>query len=367
MNLEDLDFDLENDTGTHLHSSPTGSAFVVAEARNFALNLVGNTTTTKILLNDLHNNNVESNSSLETVEPVALSNLVTIPKNACGVPSRLVQEKISNFHLALGLWCEKEHLTQRAYNRLSEVLQLVTSVANLHSLLHTLRTLQQRCRRQLPLPLLHKTIVPVKHAKQPSGLRNSIHSGMYFFDMRILLATVLSTTKKHVFHTGMADIVDNPTEYWHSRLWGFSIRTCSQDYVVYSNLTPVITLDFVAYFCGSVDCAVRHDCYLGQIVFFGQNQRSNSMLKGKVLLQICRVQKATCSLHPHEILASQIPWTQDKIVLIEKDDCFIQLQQLQYQQTDVHLQRELSTLHNQVLEQHTQLIQYVFNATSRRI
>ena len=262
--------------------------------------------TTKIPLNDFHDSDVKNNSSLETVEPVAPSNSATISKNACGVLSRLVQEEISNFHLALGLWCEKEHLAQRVYNGLSEVLQLVTCVAKLHSLSHILRTLQQQCQRRLPLSPFHKTIVPVKRAKQPSGLRNSTHSSMYFFNIRILLATVLSTTKGHVFYTSMADIVDNPTEYWHSRSWGSSIRTCSQDYAVYSDLTPMISLDFVAYFCGRVDCAVRHDCHLEQIVFFGQDQRSNSMLKRKVLLQIRCVQKTTCLLHPHEILASQI-------------------------------------------------------------
>lgn len=97
----------------------------------------------------------------------------------------------------------------------------------------------------------------MKSAKQPSGLPINSQSSMYFFDMRVLLATILSTTKGHVFHAGMANIVDNPSEYWHSRSWGSSIRTCSQDYVVYPDMRPVIPSGFVDHLCNTVDCATK--------------------------------------------------------------------------------------------------------------
>ena len=57
----------------------------------------------------------------------------------------------------------------------------------------------------------------MKCAKQPFSLASSSRCSMFFFDMKNLVATILSTTKDHVFYTGMADIVDNPSEYWHSR------------------------------------------------------------------------------------------------------------------------------------------------------
>ena len=198
-------------------SGPVEPAFVAAEARNFALSLVESVTTTKIPLNDLHNTDVESLSSVEIADNLAPSGSAAVPEDIYEVPYCMPRAEISNFHLALGLWCDKESITRRAYERLSETLRLVNKVDEVHNLPCTLRTLQRWYQSRLPLPPLLKTIVPVKRAKQPLGLPNSSKSNMYFFNMRVLLATVLSTTKGHVFHTGMAHIVDSPSEYWHSR------------------------------------------------------------------------------------------------------------------------------------------------------
>lgn len=53
----------------------------------------------------------------------------------------------------------------------------------------------------------------MKSAKQPSSQSSNSQSSMYFYDMRVLLATILSTTKGHVFYTGMADVIDRPSKY----------------------------------------------------------------------------------------------------------------------------------------------------------
>ena len=177
-------------------------------------------------LNDLHDTDVETDSS---VEDSALSRSAAFTEDYCGVPTCTVQEDTSDFYLALGLWCDKEGITRRAYQGLIEVLRLIRELAKVHTIPCHLSTLQKHCRKRLLLPFLHKTVVAVKRAKQPSGLANSSQSSMYFFDLKSLVATELSTTKGRVFHTGMADIFDNPSEYWHSRSWGSSIRTCSQD------------------------------------------------------------------------------------------------------------------------------------------
>lgn len=75
-------------------------------------------------------------------------------------------------------------------------------------------------KNRLPLPPIQKAVIAVKREKQPTGLAKSDKTNMYFFDARILLSTILSTTKSNVLHTGMADIVDSPSEYWQSHSWG---------------------------------------------------------------------------------------------------------------------------------------------------
>lgn len=69
-------------------------------------------------------------------------------------------------------------------------------------------------------PPIQKAVIAVKREKQPTGLAKSDKTNMNFFDARILLSTILSTTKSNVLHTGMADIVDSPSEYWQSHFWG---------------------------------------------------------------------------------------------------------------------------------------------------
>ena len=208
----------EEERGATLYTSLAGPAFVAAsEARNFALNLVGNTTTTKIALNDVYDTDVESVSLIEAVGNSVHSRPAVFPKDRSGVPALPPSEDILDFCLALGLWCDKEGITRRAYQGLTEVLSLVKEVDEAHTIPRYLSTLQKKCRRWLPLPHLHKTVVAVKSVKQPTGLANSSQSSMYFFDLRTLVATALSASKGRVFHTGIADIVDNPSEYWHSR------------------------------------------------------------------------------------------------------------------------------------------------------
>lgn len=226
VNIRDSDSNSEEEMRDPLLAGPVLPAFVAAEARNFAFNLVGSLTTTKVPLNGLHDTDVETDSS---VEDSVLSRSAAFIEDYCGVPTRPVPVDTSDFYLALGLWCDKEGITRRAYQGLIEVLRLIRELAKVHTIPCHLSTLQKNCRKRLPIHLLHKAVVAVKRAKQPSGLANSSQSSMYFFDMKSLVATELSTTKGRVFHTSMVDIVDNPSEYWHSRSWGSSIRTCSQN------------------------------------------------------------------------------------------------------------------------------------------
>lgn len=86
-----------------LHTNTVESVFVAAKAQNFALGLIKNATTTKILLNDLCKTNVKSISLIEMVKNFAPLRSTSITKDGCSVPFCPKQKDILNFHLALGL------------------------------------------------------------------------------------------------------------------------------------------------------------------------------------------------------------------------------------------------------------------------
>lgn len=165
-------------------------------------------------------------------------------------------------------------------------------VADVLSLPRRLGTLQKWCRRRLPLlPIQHQKVIAVKTEKQPSRIAKSSESNMYFFDMRIILSSILSTNQRACL------------SYWYDwhrwqPLWvlalifiWISIRTCSRDFASYPDLTSVFPSDFVDYLCDNDDCDAQHTLHLGQVVFFGRDRRATSISKNEVVLEIWPVKK----------------------------------------------------------------------------
>lgn len=68
----------------------------------------------------------------------------------------------------------------------------------------------------------------------------------------------------------------------------------------------MIPLDFVDYLCNDVDCAIKHNFHFGQIDFFDQDWRSNSVSKNNILLEVYLVKKTIALLFSYEILALQV-------------------------------------------------------------
>ena len=272
-------------------------------------------------LNDIDESDIESLESVDSVEPFAPPVSELLPDEAARVPSKISENDISDFHLALGFWCDKEGLKRRSYNGLLEILRLLDH-SEIRRLPQKLSTLLTWSRSRIPLAPIIKTKISVKPGKQPTGIRKPKVASLYHFDLRTMVSTLLSTTNiSKTTHFGMANIVDAPFELWHSPCWGSSIRMCSNDYLRYNNGLPIFPSDFVEYRCQDSPCLCRKQdgksAHLGRVIFFGRDRRANSASMDTPLLII---QRATDLSDPRLQRATNfgtITWYHSDLVLWE--------------------------------------------------
>ncbi len=241
------------------------------------------TAESNIALNDVEMSDSQSEGSVESFEEYAPGYPDDV--NTPIMPARPAKIDISDFCLALGMWCDKEGVKRRAYAGLLQVLKLL-NVPEIDKLPNRLSTLQSWSRRQLPLPAIHSAKIPVQSNKQPTGLTKPTEGKVHFLDARVMINMILCSSIQMDFHTGMADIVDSPHEFWHSNSWGSSIRTCGNDFVKYRDESPIIPSDIVEYSCEEDLCGLSHAFHCGQVVFFGRDKRQQSQTQGKVILKI---------------------------------------------------------------------------------
>ena len=146
------------------------------------------------------------------------------------------------------------------------------------SLPRKLDTLKSNLRQQLPMLKLMRKKITVIIKKQPSlssrdkELERTIREVyIYWYDpfdliYRILNAELLQS--KMFF--GMAQYSDNPTELWHSRVWGSSIRSTSGHYAYSRDGDLLIAGDIVRFE------VIFEGLKRGRIIFIGQDYRSTA-------------------------------------------------------------------------------------------
>ena len=207
--------------------------------------------------------------------------------------------------MALGLWFEKSGGSRTDYVRLREILQLAKPSADDHmeeetevdpiSLLPLkLDTLKSQIRRHMPLLTLHRRALKVVIEKQPSlaakqkgrTRRERIErlSWHYWYEPHHLIRTILSATKlREKMHFGMADIVDEPTELWHSPAWGSSIRTVSGDVCYTQQGQLIIPGDILSIRTSNI---TDSSFTFGRVIFIGRDKRKDALETGKVIVTL---------------------------------------------------------------------------------
>jgi hypothetical protein len=97
-------------------------------------------------------------------------------------------------------------------------------------------------------------------------------------------------------HFGMAQYVDKPTEFWHTRAWGSSIRAVSGQFACTSNGDILFPSEFVSFEpkqLGDPQISVKY----GRITFIGIDKRSTSSTAGQIVLTLQPVVRVTELTH----------------------------------------------------------------------
>ena len=153
-----------------------------------------------------------------------------------------------------------------------------------------------------------------------------IQSNMYFFDLWVLINTILFILNQHVFHTDITTIIDDVFEYWHFNYWDFSIWTCSTDFIKYDDESFIFFSDCVQYRCIDENCFKIHQFYYEQIIFFDRDQRMGFNTIKKTLLKLWKLLNSM-NVTFYFILKFY-HWSTNKLLLIENQNQYIQSKQI---------------------------------------
>jgi hypothetical protein len=208
----------------------------------------------------------------------------------------------------------------------------------MRKLLRRLNTFHIWCKRRLSLFFIQKIVIAVKKTKQFTRIRKSDEFNIYFFDLKILIVTILSSTWTDVLHTDMTNIVNKSFEYWHSNAWDSFIRTCSQDYIRYLNDTSLISFDFVHYRCNDLECTMSHK---DQVIFFDRDRRSNSATIDKIFVRIRSVKIVDEMMKFDQFFSfSRFQISDDELLLIKNEDDWIESSKIIIRNSDICIDRD---------------------------
>lgn len=172
-------------------------------------------------------------------------------------------ELLPNAHMAIGIWCKLEKISDKAYKTLRETLQSqVAHDPDLATLPASVTTLTKQVTERLPLLELRKTKIELDASKLTTARAERLDEGevpsqdMYFFNLMGYLKILLTSTLKDAMHFGYAELVEAPTEPWHTQAWASSIRASGGSHPRYKNDVeePIFQSDFVEYNCHDDKC-----------------------------------------------------------------------------------------------------------------
>ncbi|KAI9848827.1 MAG: hypothetical protein M1837_006343 [Sclerophora amabilis] len=257
---------------------------------------------------------------------------------------------LDDFTMALGIWCEDANVTRSGYIGLLQVLRSLSDLGRLKVLPETLDTLRIKTRAQLPLLRLQAKRIPVVMEKQPSLPSRAKNKPattlrkMVFFDpIDMVRRMVLASAFVERLHFGMADLVDVPTELYHSESWGSSIRTCSGNFARYPDGAPIFLSDIVEYRCQlqshCLNSSYKHIQHIGRVTFVGRDRRRMTKMPGAKTLVL---QQLICGnevpIPCYHLLTGSDEADQNELFLLEDVTATIHELEVLYRRPDVHLQ-----------------------------
>ncbi|KAI9688924.1 MAG: hypothetical protein M1820_010214 [Bogoriella megaspora] len=154
---------------------------------------------------------------------------------------------------AMALFIESAGLSRKQYQQFRSAMLLLTDISRIQNLPRRLDTLKNSLRAQLPLLKMRQKDITLDVNKIPTRVSSS--GTVFSIDPAHLFRTILLTPRiRAKMHFGMAILVENQTELWHSNSWASSIRTTSGDFAHFTTGEPVFPSDIVLYKCNDMHC-----------------------------------------------------------------------------------------------------------------
>jgi hypothetical protein len=200
-------------------------------------------------------------------------------------------KSMTDFTLAFAIFCEGCDITRTQYAKLLECCTLLVQIDEIHALPATVDTLRLQLRSRLPTPPIYTKTIPVVQEKQSISKQKPAlvrEAQMYFVNAKDLIQSILQSDQERAnLHFGLAELVDEPCELWHSEAWAESVRTCSGRFAMYpATQEPVIPSDFVRYISGD-------EQLIGRILRVYKDLRNGSSTKDSVVLILQQCVPAT--------------------------------------------------------------------------
>ena len=204
---------------------------------------------------------IPTSTAVPEMLPSTIGSTTEIPHNSSTF-------KMSEFEAALALYVNKWSVSREQYKDLRGVLNLLDQIPYQISCLPArVDTIKNALNNQLPLLTMRSRELQLDRGLLPTRAQHT--EDILLFDMKHFFKSLLQAPKiMSRVHMGMAEYVDQPTEFWHSRSWGTSNQTTSGQFATVTNGKyqgeTVLASDFVWFYDIS-----KLKITIGRVVFVG--------------------------------------------------------------------------------------------------
>jgi hypothetical protein len=177
------------------------------------------------------------------------------------------------FRAALNIFVSKYNVTREQWVDMRGMLHLLEDVPpEVAALPLRVDTIKENLDSQLPLIPMHTreldldvNLLQTRSGQSPKRLKEEIG----LFDMKKFFQRLIQSDDiMRRVHLGMATIMDQPTEFWHSDSWGGSIRTTSGAFAKVLSGPAKDSIIFPSDFMWYYD-ARRGARFIGRVIFVG--------------------------------------------------------------------------------------------------
>ncbi|KAK3896610.1 hypothetical protein C8A05DRAFT_39840, partial [Staphylotrichum tortipilum] len=258
----------------------------------------------------------------DAIDPFDASESVKQPRTAHG---------LSDFALGWGLYCMVHGVSRKQYATQLQLFKLLGPIDKINRLPESLHTLKRHVRESIPhidlrvaedLPLNPKKL---SSSRQVTAMMTgeSPRQDLFFLNPVDFLGRIQGSQLTANMHYGLADLVDSPTEAWHSMQWAGSVRTTSGDFAFYPPLPStnpifpgdIVDFEFMAVYrdrrqrtrdLGMIDCTTNNvvdQAQEGDIVLV-----ISRVLRGSLIKKIVNDHKIVIKTNPTDDDVADDEW-----------------------------------------------------------